>query len=75
MVEGGSFSKCGVRVSAARGRFKHLQGLHGLRAGSFQNVVPATASHTLACNMYKSSTGSPHQRIRIGASEMFRVTL
>eukprot|EP00959_Pyramimonas_sp_CCMP1952_P399115 8363195-Pyramimonas_sp.AAC.1 len=45
-TEGGSFSKCGSRLSAAHSLLNKLQGLHGLRAGGFQNVALASARRT-----------------------------
>eukprot|EP00959_Pyramimonas_sp_CCMP1952_P382817 8021517-Pyramimonas_sp.AAC.1 len=47
-IEGGSFSKCGYRLSAAHGRLKHCKSLlHGLRVSRFQNVALALAPHAL----------------------------
>eukprot|EP00959_Pyramimonas_sp_CCMP1952_P239386 5002807-Pyramimonas_sp.AAC.1 len=45
-MEGGWFSKCGSRFSAAHTRFKHLQELHALRADGFRNVALALARRT-----------------------------
>eukprot|EP00959_Pyramimonas_sp_CCMP1952_P452520 9466723-Pyramimonas_sp.AAC.1 len=45
-MEGGWFSTCGSRLSAAHIRFKNGQELHGLRASRFQNAALALAPRT-----------------------------
>eukprot|EP00959_Pyramimonas_sp_CCMP1952_P194908 4075864-Pyramimonas_sp.AAC.1 len=55
-MEGGSFAKCGSRLSAANNRFKHLQKFHGLGAGRFQNVALALAPRKFALNTGMSFT-------------------
>eukprot|EP00959_Pyramimonas_sp_CCMP1952_P078229 1635123-Pyramimonas_sp.AAC.1 len=42
-MEGGSFSKCGSRFSAAHIRFQNSQEFHWLRASPFQTVALALA--------------------------------
>eukprot|EP00959_Pyramimonas_sp_CCMP1952_P442993 9273803-Pyramimonas_sp.AAC.1 len=42
-MEGGWFSNCGSRLSAAHNLFKHWQALRGLRAVPFQTVALALA--------------------------------
>eukprot|EP00959_Pyramimonas_sp_CCMP1952_P000346 6716-Pyramimonas_sp.AAC.1 len=53
-MEGGSFSKRGSRLSAAHTRPNPIQGLHGWRAGRFQNVALASAPRAIVPNMCKS---------------------
>eukprot|EP00959_Pyramimonas_sp_CCMP1952_P063811 1333165-Pyramimonas_sp.AAC.2 len=55
-IQGWWFSKCGSRLNAAHIRFKHLQELHRVRAGGFQNVVLALAPRKIALNIRKSFT-------------------
>eukprot|EP00959_Pyramimonas_sp_CCMP1952_P296928 6211839-Pyramimonas_sp.AAC.1 len=45
-MEGGSFLKCGCRLSAARIRSKYVQELHGWRAAHVLNVALALAPRT-----------------------------
>ena len=42
-MEGGLFSKCSFRLSAANTRLEHVQQFHGWRAAPFQHI-------TLACS-------------------------
>eukprot|EP00959_Pyramimonas_sp_CCMP1952_P292752 6122729-Pyramimonas_sp.AAC.1 len=42
-IEGGSFSTCGYRLSAAHIRLNELQEFHGLRAVPFQTLALALA--------------------------------
>ena len=54
-MEGGPFSKCGSRLSAAHIRLIHFQQLQGCRAARFENVALALAPRTFgvkACNSY-----------------------
>eukprot|EP00959_Pyramimonas_sp_CCMP1952_P291957 6106276-Pyramimonas_sp.AAC.1 len=50
-MEGGWFSKCGSRLSAAHTCFQNSQELHGLRVDGFQNVVLALAPRTFIVKM------------------------
>eukprot|EP00959_Pyramimonas_sp_CCMP1952_P016465 349259-Pyramimonas_sp.AAC.1 len=45
-MEGGWFSKCGYRLSAAHIHFKHLQELPRLRPDGFQTMALALAPRT-----------------------------
>eukprot|EP00959_Pyramimonas_sp_CCMP1952_P376855 7893196-Pyramimonas_sp.AAC.1 len=54
----GSFTKCGSRRNAAHTRFKHVQELHTLRAGRFENVAPTLAPRAPCASICKSLTGS-----------------
>eukprot|EP00959_Pyramimonas_sp_CCMP1952_P286069 5981800-Pyramimonas_sp.AAC.1 len=53
-MEGGWFSKCGSRLSAACIRLKKLPVLHGWRASGFQHVALVLAPRTFVSNMWKS---------------------
>ena len=55
-MEGGSFSKCGSRLSAAHIRLKNLQQLQGSRAVPFQNGALALAPHTFVIKLALVST-------------------
>eukprot|EP00959_Pyramimonas_sp_CCMP1952_P433056 9068418-Pyramimonas_sp.AAC.1 len=57
-MEGGPFSKCSSRFSAAHIRFRKLQVLHGLRAVPFQTVALASAPRTFVFKFRKSFTDS-----------------
>eukprot|EP00959_Pyramimonas_sp_CCMP1952_P393831 8252317-Pyramimonas_sp.AAC.1 len=54
-IEGGSFSKCGSRLSAANIPF-YVQELHGLRTDGFQNAALVLAPRTFALTMCNSFT-------------------
>eukprot|EP00959_Pyramimonas_sp_CCMP1952_P153677 3215363-Pyramimonas_sp.AAC.1 len=53
-VEGGWFSQCGSRLSAAHIRHQHC---HAWRAGGFQNVALALAPHTFVIQTCKNFVG------------------
>eukprot|EP00959_Pyramimonas_sp_CCMP1952_P303556 6352414-Pyramimonas_sp.AAC.1 len=50
-MEGRSFSKCGVRSSAAYTRLESLQQMQEWRAVGFQNVAHALAPRPLVLNV------------------------
>eukprot|EP00959_Pyramimonas_sp_CCMP1952_P412374 8641690-Pyramimonas_sp.AAC.1 len=75
LIEGGSFSKCISRLSAAHTCFQNVQVLHGLRAVPFQNVALALAPSTFwkIARVCKSIKDSHDRRTRHGVLERFKI--
>eukprot|EP00959_Pyramimonas_sp_CCMP1952_P418933 8775708-Pyramimonas_sp.AAC.1 len=57
-IEGGWFSTCGSRLSAAHIRFKLLREFHGLKAVPFQNAALASAPCAFVLGIYKDYPGA-----------------
>ena len=73
-MEGGSFSKRGSRLCAARG-LQSLQQLHGWRAVPFQNGALALAPRTSVLNICNSYTDRGRYLFKMGLSPWRRAHL